>query len=257
MRVFRAVETLEGAGVKVRRYIGTQGLREYDPFLLLDEIKSYDPDDYMAGFPEHPHRGFQTLTYLVKGRLRHRDSTGLEEVLEGGQLQLMNAGRGVVHSEMPVGGEGFWGFQLWLNNPRRLKMSEPFYLSYRAEEVPTDGGVMVMNLAGEPYSRKAFYPLIYLHISLPKGSSYSLDIPSDSNTFVLVSDGRVRLGEVDIEGQHIALTDSEVLHITALENSELLLGSAKPLGERVVRWGPFVMSTQEEIRKAMEDFGIY
>lgn len=254
VQIYPAVELTDGAGVRLKRYIGTTYLRELDPFLLLDEFKSSDPADYTAGFPEHPHRGFQTLTYMIKGKFRHKDSTGAEGILEDGWLQWMNAGKGVIHSEMPLMKEGLlWGFQLWLNNPKEKKLSEPFYFNFRAEEVIIAEGVRVLDLVGEPYREKGFYPLTYLHVELGKEEEYAVELPSDNNTFIALSEGKLSLKEVEVRPTNVAVFRGGA-EVKALENSVFLIGSAKPLGEPVVRYGPFVMNTQEEIERALKDY---
>ncbi len=253
MKVYPAVSTVDGAGVKLKRYIGTAYIRELDPFLLLDEIKSSDPKDYSAGFPDHPHRGFQTLTYMLRGRLKHRDSTGAEEVLEEGWLQWMNAGRGVIHSEMPFGeGSTFWGFQLWLNNPKEEKLSEPFYRSYPAKVLKEEEGIRILDLA-YPIRKEGFYPVLYLHVELAKGKEFKLSPEKDNNTFIALCEGRILIdgGEV---GACSLIVPEENVNIKALEDSLFLIGSARPLNEPIARYGPFVMNTFEEIEQAIRDY---
>ncbi|RLJ69864.1 hypothetical protein BCF55_0121 [Hydrogenivirga caldilitoris] len=254
MRIYPAIKVTDGAGVKLRRYIGTSYLRELDPFLLLDEFKSSDPEDYTAGFPEHPHRGFQTLTYMIRGRFKHRDSTGAEGVLEDGWLQWMNAGRGVIHSEMPLMKEGLlWGFQLWLNNPKEKKLSEPFYFNFRAREIVRAEGIRVLDLVGEPYRERGFYPLTYLHVELEEGKEYAIELPPENNTFIALSEGRLYLKGTEVKPESVAVFKGGV-EVIALEKSVFLLGSAKPLGEPIARYGPFVMNTPEEIEEAIRDY---
>ncbi len=253
MRLFPAVRTTDGAGVRLRRYIGTNLLRDLDPFLLLDEIKSGDPEEFSGGFPDHPHRGFQTLTYMVRGRLKHRDSTGSEDTLEEGWVQWMNAGRGVIHSEMPVEGTGsLWCFQLWINNPRSLKMSEPFYRNFPVRILEASEERKVIDLVGDPLRKEGFYPVTCLHVYLRSGSHFSLDLPEENNTFLALSEGRLRAKAVEVPRGHVAVTKGGV-EVEALEDSNFLLCSAKPLGEPIVRWGPFVMNTWEEIDQAVKD----
>ncbi len=254
MKVFPAVEVIDGAGVRIRRYIGAFP-REIDPFLLLDEIKSSNPEDYRAGFPPHPHRGFQTITYMVKGRFRHKDSSGGEGVLEEGWVQWMNAGRGVVHSEMPLTDKGLlWGFQLWINNPASQKMSEPFYHSYPARRKTISEGVVLSDLVGDVMKEKGFYPLIYLHIQMDEGKTFKIDLPEENTTFVAVSEGIIELNGEEIRKGHLVVPECGKITIRSVSRSHLLLGSARPLREPIVRWGPFVMNSEEEIKRAVEDF---
>lgn len=253
MKVYTALSTVDGAGVKLRRYIGAGYVDYLDPFLLLDEIKSSDPEDYRAGFPDHPHRGFQTLTYVVRGRLLHRDSTGAEGVLKEGWLQWMNAGRGVIHSEMPLGEEGtFWGFQLWLNNPKEKKLSEPFYRSYPAKILREEKGLRIVDLA-YPLSEEGFYPLLYLHVELSRGRGFSLPREEGTSTFLALSEGRILVEGEEVEAPRLLLPEGG-LKVIAMDDSFFLVGRARPLNEPVARYGPFVMNTFEEIERAVRDY---
>ncbi len=257
VEIFPAVEVFDGAGVRLKRYIGTQYIRELDPFLLLDEFKSQNPEDYRAGFPQHPHRGFQTLTYMIKGRFKHEDSTGAEGILKDGWLQWMNAGSGVIHSEMPIMENGFlWGFQLWLNNPSKLKMSDPFYYNFPAEEIEMTETYRVINLVGKPMKENGFYPFTYLHIELKKGAEYGIKLEKENNSFIALSEGKLRIlpQDVEIPFSHLAVIKGDEIRIVAEENSVFLFASAKPLNEPIARWGPFVMNTMEEIERTIEDY---
>lgn len=255
MKVYPAVEVIDGAGVRLRRYIGSSYLRELDPFLLLDEFKSSNPEDYLKGFPEHPHRGFQTLTYIIKGRFQHRDSTGAEGIIEDGWLQWMNAGRGVLHSEMPLVSDGFlWGFQLWLNNPKDKKMSEPFYYNFPAQLIEDTALCQVWDLASGHIKEKGFYPLVYLHVKLKKGGKFSLLPKEGSNTFVALSEGIVSSGSLKVEAPALIAWNEDEIEITAIHDAVFIVGSAKPLKEPLARFGPFVMNTWEEIEQTLREY---
>lgn len=259
-RVFPAMEVIDGAGVKLKRYIGSLYLNYLDPFLLLDEFKSDDPNDYIAGFPPHPHRGFQTLTYMISGDFEHRDSTGSSGILSSGGLQWMNAGSGVIHSEMPIMKEGFlWGYQLWLNLPSSEKMSDPFYHNFKAIEI-SKGEVRVNLLSGgfDNVEQKswAYYPVVYLDVRVPKGNEFVYEIDEKMNAFCVVSEGEIKFDDgTKVKGGKLAvLIDGNFVKFYALENSVVLVGCGKPLNEPVARWGPFVMNTMEEIYQAIEDY---
>lgn len=257
LHILPGMEGVEGAGVRIRRYIGAPMLDRLDPFLLLDEIRSDDPLDYEAGFPTHPHRGFQTLTYMVEGKFRHEDSTGSKGTLAAGGLQWMNAGSGVLHSEMPLMRDGrLWGYQLWLNAPAREKWSDPFYRNFQAREVREDE-VRQRLLAGGEQENHAHYPVLYEEVRLKAGASFRRGVPREMNGFVVVADGEVALGPqgVSVPERHIAvLGPGDALALEARRDSVALLAAAPPLREPVARWGPFVMNTREEIAKAVEDY---
>ncbi|WP_457599904.1 pirin family protein [Hydrogenivirga sp.] len=251
MRIYVPAEVRDGAGVRLRRYIGAGELRELDPFLLLDEFKSSDPEDYIGGFPEHPHRGFQTLTYMIRGRFKHRDSTGAEGVLEGGWLQWMNAGRGVLHSELPLMEKGFlWGFQLWLNNPREKKNSEPFYHNFPAELIEDSPRRKIIDLVGPPMRYEGFYPLTYLHVELKEEGDFKFSPTKGNNTFVALSEGEVLINSREVTAPALIVPEGD-FEVRALRDAVFLVGSARLLGEPVARWGPFVMNTMEEIEETI------
>ncbi len=253
LHTFPVLEVFDGAGVKIKRYIGTPHLRELDPFLLLDEIKSDKKEDFSAGFPDHPHRGFQTLTYVINGRIKHRDTAGNEGILADGELQWMNAGKGVIHSEVPTPDtDRLWGFQLWLNNPSILKMSEPFYYTYKATPIELSERRKVINLATGLIKDKGFYPLEYLHIELQEGEEFIYQPQARNNNFIALCEGQVVVNGKIFTGA-VLIVFANKIKIEVLKPCFLLLGSAKPLGEPVVRYGPFVMNTQEEILQAIRD----
>jgi redox-sensitive bicupin YhaK (pirin superfamily) len=256
--------TSDGAGVKLRRVIGQPGLSELDPFLMLDEFGTDAPADYIAGFPEHPHRGFETVTYMLDGRMRHRDNHGHEGVLVPGSVQWMTAGRGIVHSEMPEQQEGrMRGFQLWLNLPARDKMTEPKYQEFGPERIPVATpapGVSVKVIAGEvgavrgPISQPATDPT-YLDVGLTSGSSYVHTVPEQHSAFMYVFEGAIRVGaQVVSAGAMAVLGEGAEIRLTAEKDSRAILVAGKPLKEPVARYGPFVMNTREQLMQAVEDF---
>ncbi|MFQ5907838.1 MAG: pirin family protein [Thermoplasmata archaeon] len=250
-------EVMEGAGVRVRRYIGSPELDHIDPFLLLDEMRSDDPRDYVAGFPPHPHRGFQTLTYMMHGRFRHEDSTGSAGTLSSGGLQWMNAGSGVIHSEMPKMRAGrLWGYQLWLNAPSRERWSDPFYRNFKAREI-RDGDVQENILAGEDQDNFAFFPMLYTDVHLEEGASFERVVPKSMNAFVVVAEGEVAIGPQRRRvGQHnvALLGEGEAVSLEAGSDTVVILGAGEPVRESIARWGPFVMNTREEILQAITDY---
>jgi quercetin 2,3-dioxygenase len=276
-RVTRKVQglpTSDGAGVKLRRVIGTSQLPDLDPFLMLDEFGTDRAEDYIAGFPDHPHRGFETVTYMLDGRMRHRDNHGNEGLLVPGAVQWMTAGRGLVHSEMPEQQEGLMrGFQLWVNLPATLKMSEPRYQEFAPERVPVAHpakGVTVKVIAGEvagadgtpvlgPIVQPATDPL-YLDIDFAPGAAWVFDLPAGHNAFVYVYEGAVSAGESDearpVETRALAvLGGGERLALRADgAGARLILVAGRPLREPVARHGPFVMNTREELMQAFVDY---
>lgn len=265
-RSVRGMKTSDGAGVKLTRVIGTPVLRRVDPFLMLDEFRSDEPTDYLAGFPDHPHRGFETITYMIAGRFRHKDNHGHEGLLETGGAQWMTAGRGIVHSEMPEQKEGLVaGFQLWLNLPRKDKMCEPGYRDVQAGEIPRadlGGGAEARVLAGRvgdvvgPIAGRETEPL-YVDLVLPAGSAGVVPIPKGHAAFLYPFEGDVVVGEdrTVARGELGVLTDGEEVRIAAKSGAaRVLLVAGKPLNEPVVQYGPFVMSTTEEVEQAMTDY---
>ncbi|MDS4021500.1 MAG: pirin family protein [Candidatus Competibacter sp.] len=259
----------DGAGVKLLRVLTADLQRRLDPFLMLDEFRSDNPDDYLAGFPDHPHRGFETVTYMLAGRMRHRDSAGHEGLLAAGGVQWMTAGRGIVHSELPEQENGLMhGFQLWVNLPARDKLTAPAYRDLPAESIPgyTAGdGVAVKVIAGASggvagaVQRAATEPL-YLDIELPVGVTHRAVIPAGHNAFLYVYAGRVEVGE---RGEPVAVRQLAVLANTpgsdgvllrGTEESRLLLIAGRPLHEPIAQWGPFVMNHREEIEEALADY---
>ncbi len=259
------VETSEGAGVRLKRLIGSPRLSMLDPFLLLDEFRSDDPNDYIAGFPSHPHRGFETVTYLLAGRMRHRDNAGHAGLLESGGVQWMTAGRGVVHSEMPEQEEGrLAGLQLWVNLPAGHKMDAPRYQEFGPDSIPIEerkGGVILRVIAGEtrrgtkgPVSEMVT-PVIYLDVTLPGGSAFSERLPPEYNAFVYLLEGAISVGRSPVAAYEMAvLNTEEPLEVEAETESRFLMVAGRPLDEPVARYGPFVMNTEDELRQAVSDF---
>lgn len=266
-RLVAGQATSDGAGVKLTRVL-TQNLQQrLDPFLMLDAFGSDNPDDYIAGFPDHPHRGFETITYMIAGRMRHRDSAGHEGLLENGGVQWMTAGRGVIHSEIPQQEDGVMeGFQLWLNLPGRDKMNPPWYRDFKAADLPrfeTAQGVAVTVIAGESHgvtgavTREATAPL-YLDLHLPAGTRFEQALPAGHNAFAYVYRGRVTIGGEAVPAQRMALLANDAqadgVIVEATADAQLLLIAGRPLKETIVQYGPFVMNSQQEIYQALSDF---
>ncbi len=269
VRTVQGMPTSDGAGVKLRRVIGQPQLPELDPFLLLDEFGTDRPGDYIAGFPSHPHRGFETVTYMLDGRMRHRDNHGHEGVLVPGSVQWMTAGRGIVHSEMPEQEEGAMrGFQLWLNLPARDKMSAPKYQEFGPDRIPVATpapGVDVKVIAGTvgtvtgPILQPATEPT-YLDVGLQAGVTFQHELPPDQAAFLYVYEGAVRVGDPQtgssVTAGHLAvLGEGETLILSGTaKQSRLIVVAGRPLRETVERYGPFVMNTRAEILQAISDF---
>lgn len=266
-KLVQGLPTQDGAGVKLTRMIGTQQLSHLDPFLMLDCFESDRPDDYLAGFPSHPHRGFETVTYILNGRMRHKDNRGHEGVIEEGGVQWMTAGRGVIHSEMPEQREGLLkGFQLWVNLPAKDKMIEPHYQEHAADEIPhetDEQGNVIRVIAGQtaagtrgPVQTEATQAT-YLDISLVAGAVMTLPLSSDYEGFVYTLDGAVQIAadtrEVGIH-QLAVLSAGDAIELRAEQASRLLLIAGKPIREPIAWGGPFVMNTREEVMQAFADF---
>jgi len=255
----------DGAGVKLTRVIGTRQFDGLDPFLMLDEFGSDRPGDYLAGFPEHPHRGFETVTYMLDGRMRHRDNAGNEGLLEPGSVQWMTAGRGILHSEMPEQVEGLMrGFQLWVNLPAREKMTAPRYQEFPATAIPTTElapGATAKVIAGrvgavEGPVRAEATQAVYVDLILAAGASAVVPLPEGHNAFAYVYEGATRIGDTSIaRGELAVLETAGEFHAVAGEaGARLILVAGRPLNEPVAKYGPFVMNTQAEIIEAIRDF---
>lgn len=269
LRTVRGQPTSDGAGVKLTRVIGTEQLPELDPFLLLDQFGTDRPQDYLAGFPDHPHRGFETVTYMLDGRMRHRDNHGNQGLLTPGSVQWMTAGRGLVHSEMPEQQSGrLRGFQLWVNLPAREKMTSPRYQEFAPEQIPATTpapGVRVKVIAGAvgqvvgPIVQPATDPL-YLDIALEAGAGWEYALPQGHNAFAYAYEGALTVGEGDATGALASHTlavlgGGQRLPLRAgPQGARLILVAGRPLREPVARHGPFVMNTRQELMQAMADF---
>lgn len=269
-QVITGQATTDGAGVDLVRVIGQPALMDLDPFLLLDAFRSDDPNDYIAGFPPHPHRGFETVTYLLNGRMRHKDNTGNEGVIEPGGIQWMTAGSGIVHSEMPEQQDGLLeGFQLWINLPSAHKMDRPAYQEHDATNIPTEtregatlkviSGVTSQGTTG-PVSQPLTDP-VYLDVTLQPDTGFNENLAADHNAFVYVINGQLVLEDTD--GDQIDLGSDQLAVLSkgdtvALRSSDqasrFLLVAGKPLNEPVARGGPFVMNTAAEVRQAFSDY---
>jgi hypothetical protein len=266
-KVIEPQPVVEGAGVRLKRSIGTRMLDHIDPFLLLDDFTSKNPADYEAGFPLHPHRGIETVTYLLAGAVRHKDTLGNSGEIGAGEVQWMTAGRGILHEEMPQARpEGIAGFQLWVNLPAKLKMTQPRYQNISANEIPEihrDGGATIRVIAGTvdgvsgPVGGIAAEPT-YWDVSLAPGGSFIHSMPRGHAAFVYLFEGEARFGGDDssaVTGPRlVVLGDGDAVEVRA-ENSpaRFLLVSGKPLNEPIARHGPFVMNTQEEIEQTLRE----
>ena len=262
-RVVRGKAASDGAGVKLNRVIGGSDLPQLDPFLLLDEFRSDDAADYLAGFPEHPHRGFETVTYMLAGRMRHRDNQGNTGLLGPGSVQWMTAGRGIVHSEMPEQENGLMqGFQLWVNLPAKDKMTAPRYQDIEPGRIPEveSTGARVRVIAGSyrgvrgPVQAEATAPL-YLDVFLEDGE-FEAAVPVEHNAFVYVYEGSLDVaGRAVTRGELAVLRGGDKVAASAgAAGARFILVAGRPLKEPVARYGPFVMNRPEEIQQAMRDF---
>jgi hypothetical protein len=259
-----ALEVTEGAGVTVHRSIGTPALRNLDPFLMLDHFGSDRPDDYIAGFPEHPHRGFVTFTYMLDGHMEHRDSMGNRGDLKAGGAQWMKAASGVIHSEMPQQTDGLMrGFQLWINLPASEKMSDPAYQEIPAAGIPevTREGARVRVLAGAFDGRRGAIDdpatdVLYLDVALDAGARFDLPLGEARNAFVYVFEGGARVAGETLPTHTLGVLEQgdEVGIEAGADGARFILVAGRPIGEPVVQAGPFVMNTREEIEQAMADY---
>ncbi len=266
-KIVHGQPTLDGDGVKLTRIIGTHELNFFDPFLLLDEFKNDKPADYIGGFPPHPHRGFETITYMVAGNFTHEDSRGNKGHLTSGSVQWMTAGKGIIHSEMPAQVNGLvWGFQLWLNLPAKLKMTEPKYQDISAEQIPNIqkdfGSIKIISGQYENTSGpgKSFTPFTYFDVNLEASSSFTYSVPVDQNTMVYQIDGSSKFSN-DGQNQTLKpydlglLSEGTEIKIKSTEKgSRFLFLSAQVINEPVARGGPFVMNTKTEIMQAFQDY---
>ena len=262
-----ARETVDGAGVRLRRIVGSPELNHVDPFVLLDEIRSENPEDYVAGFPTHPHRGIETVTYMLEGKFRHKDSRGGGGLLTRGDVQWMTAGRGILHSEMPeLDEKGVWGYQLWLTLPRSEKMTEPRYQHLDAARIPTVGknGSVVKIIAGEYGGKKGpagtFFPVHYFDVRLDRDEEFAFTVPKGMKSYAYVHSGNVRTGpdpDAMVAHHRQFLQFGPVPEVVVTGNTDssgFLFLCAAPLNEPIVRGGPFVMNTKEELYRAFQDW---
>jgi quercetin 2,3-dioxygenase len=268
VQTLRGMPASDGAGVKLTRVIGQPRLPDLDPFLMLDEFGTDKAEDYIAGFPDHPHRGFETVTYMLDGRMRHKDNHGNQGVLVPGSVQWMTAGRGIVHSEMPEQTEGkMRGFQLWLNLPAKDKMTAPAYQEFGPEKMPVveRNGASIKVIAGEvdgitgPVRQPATDPT-YLDVRIDAGAEFTLPIPAGHSAFIYVYEGSASVGvgreAATINAQELAVLGdgTEVRLAGRAPRSQAILVAGRPLREPVARYGPFVMNTREEIMQAFADY---
>jgi redox-sensitive bicupin YhaK (pirin superfamily) len=267
MRVITSHHQLEGGGFTVRRPFPSAAVPLVDPFLLLDELGPVDyPPGEALGAPDHPHRGFETVSYILDGELEHEDSAGHRGELRAGDVQWMTAGAGIVHSEMPSRalrerGRRVHGFQIWVNLPARLKMTQPRYQEITGDGIPRAerDGARVRVIAGEALGVKAAIethtPIVYHHWSLDAGASASVPVAAGQRVIVYVFGGAIRIGDREVvDGQLAVLDDGDLVSFTADRASELLLLAGTPLGEPVARYGPFVMNSEREIHEAIRDY---
>lgn len=251
----------DGAGVSLNRVIGTEALDNADPFLLLDEFKSTDNKDYISGFPMHPHRGFETITYMVEGSFTHRDSKGNEGHLKAGEVQWMTAGKGIIHEEMPAMDSGqLWGYQLWINLPAKLKMIEPKYRHLTSSEMPVvyEEGLQVKIISGNYGSMEGpielYFPVHYFDVRL-NGGTFEKELKGTN--LIYVHTGKVKIAadkELEVSAGNLCIiSDFHNIKVTG-ENAGFLYLSSEPLKEKIARYGPFVMNEMDEVLQAMDDF---
>jgi redox-sensitive bicupin YhaK (pirin superfamily) len=259
--------TSDGAGVKLTRVLTQPLQRRLDPFLMLDAFGTDNPQDYIGGFPDHPHRGFETITYMIAGRMRHRDSAGHEGLLQNGGVQWMTAGRGVIHSELPEQEDGrMEGFQLWLNLAAKDKMRAPWYRDIQSTEIPefaTADGAKVRVIAGRSHGvdgavqREVTEPL-YVDVAIPAGTTFAQALPASHNAFVYVYRGDVEITGTRVPLNRMAILDNEAdsdgVVLRASTAARVLIIAGKPLREAIAQYGPFVMNSSEEIHQAVRDY---
>ena len=264
-KIINPTPASDGAGVKLKRSIGVEP-NYFDPFLMLDEFGSDNKDDYIGGFPPHPHRGIETVTYMLNGEFKHEDSTGAKGKMSAGDVQWMKTGRGIIHSEMPAMTEGkLHGFQLWVNMPAKLKMSKPeyIYIDSKMMKIYQDSEKKIKIIAGKfgntegPVKGHNVEP-IYFDIELEKDREFNFDLPSTHNSFIYLIEGKIKIGDKNHKKVKnttlILLSKGNKLKVKGIIKSKFLLISGKPIGEPIARGGPFVMNTKEEILKAVEDY---
>jgi len=270
-RLVQGQDTQDGAGVRLTRVLSHDLQERLDPFLMLDAFGSDNPGDYIAGFPNHPHRGFETVTYMIAGRMRHKDSGGHEGLLQNGGVQWMTAGRGLIHSEMPEQEEGVMeGFQLWLNLPAKNKLCDPWYRDIQSDNIPeltTANGVLVRVIAGHSHGiegamQREYTAPLYLDLHFPStdGIAFEQTIPATHNAFVYVYRGSVEVIQgnnatgVPMKRMAVLSNDGDGLVLRAQANTRAIVIAGNPLHEPIAQYGPFVMNTREELVQAVDDF---
>ena len=264
-KIINPIPASDGAGVKLKRSIGVEP-NYFDPFLMLDEFGSENKDDYIGGFPPHPHRGIETVTYMLQGEFEHEDSTGAKGRMKSGDVQWMKTGSGIIHSEMPAMSEGkLHGFQLWVNMPAKLKMSKPDYIFINSDkmQVHKDSDKQVKVIAGKfenaegPVKKHNIEPT-YFDVELEKDKEFNFQLPSTHNSFIYLINGEIKIGEQTHDkvknSKLILLTNGEKLRVSGISRAKFLLISGKPIGEEIARGGPFVMNTKSEILQAVQDY---
>ena len=264
-KIIEPIPASDGAGVKLKRSIGVEP-NYFDPFLMLDEFGSENKDDYIGGFPPHPHRGIETVTYMLQGEFEHEDSTGAKGRMSSGDVQWMKTGSGIIHSEMPAMSKGkLHGFQLWVNMPAKLKMSKPDYIYIESEkmQIHKDKDKQIKVIAGkfknvEGAVKEHNVEPVYFDIELEKNKNFNFELPSSHNSFIYLIDGEIRIGEKNHnkvkDSTLILLTKGEKLNVSSLTRAKFLLISGKPIGEQIARGGPFVMNTKAEVLQAVQDY---
>ena len=265
-KIIKAINASDGAGVKLKRSIGTPEADYIDPFLMLDEFGSENKDDYLAGFPPHPHRGIETVTYMLHGEFEHEDSTGSKGRMTPGDIQWMKTGRGIIHSEMPAMTDGkLLGFQLWINMPAKMKMNKPKYDYIKSEQLIEykDKDKLINLIAGKfedkegPVKGHNVEP-IYFDIELKEGKKINLEVPETHNSFIYLLKGELKIGKNTHEkiddSTFILLERGTTLGVSAGKQSKFLFIAGKPIGEPIARGGPFVMNTKQEILQAIQDY---
>jgi redox-sensitive bicupin YhaK (pirin superfamily) len=265
VRKFPGMPTQDGAGVKLTRLVGTPQLPDLDPILMLDTFRSDNPNDYVAGFPEHPHRGFETVSYMIKGSIAHLDNHGGKGIVTDGGVQWMTAGRGVAHSEMPAQTNGqLFGFQLWLNLPAKEKMRNPWYADIPSSDIPVidlGNGNSARLIVGDwngvkgPGPDRAIQPFM-ADVTVAANGEVDVPVATGHNAFIYVFEGAAKFGEVIVQkGELAVLSLGDKTRVgAAADGARLLVVAGKPLREPIAKYGPFVMNTADEIRKAIHDY---
>ena len=264
-KIIDPIPASDGAGVKLKRSIGVEP-NYFDPFLMLDEFGSENKDDYIGGFPPHPHRGIETVTYMLQGEFEHEDSTGAKGRMSSGDVQWMKTGSGIIHSEMPAMSKGrLHGFQLWVNMPAKLKMGKPDYIYIESEkmQIHKDKDKQIKVIAGkfknvEGVVKGHNVEPVYFDIELEKNKNFNFELPSSHNSFIYLINGEIKIGEKTHDkikdSTLILLNKGEKLNVFSLTRAKFLLISGKPIGEQIARGGPFVMNTKAEVLQAVQDY---